>query len=150
AWLWDGRILRGKLNVLDGNPGHGKSTVTIDLAARLSRGLPMPGASDAVAIAGTVFVTSEDAAADTMVPRLMAADADLARIHIFALDTVSVDAAWPCIPDGLEVLEKAIRRVNAQLVIVDPFVAFLDRDYDTYRDQDVRAAFAPMAAFAKR
>ena len=78
-WLWDGYLPLGKVVVLDGDPGVGKSTVSLDIAARISTGSPMP---DGIRRRkGTVLVLSaEDGLADTIRPRLDAAEADPARV----------------------------------------------------------------------
>ncbi len=113
SWLWEGRIPLGKLTVLDGDPGLGKSTVTLDLAARLSSGQPMPGDGESGCQAGVVIVSAEDGLADTIVPRLMAAGADLERIS--AIETCPDDnGGHPfTLPDDLPHLEVAVREVDA-------------------------------------
>ena len=81
-WLWPGRIPLGKLSILDGDPGLGKSLITLDLAARVSAGRPMPDGTlpDLDGPAGVVLLTAEDDPADTIRPRLDAAGADCSRI----------------------------------------------------------------------
>jgi hypothetical protein len=79
TWLWRERIPFGKVTLLDGDPGQGKSTIGLDIAARLSRGRAMPGESSAEPAAGAVIISFEDGAADTIRPRLEAAGADLSR-----------------------------------------------------------------------
>src|SRR6478672_10265157 len=86
-WLWPGRIALGKLTLICGDPGLGKSFLTLDLAARLSAGRAWPDGAAPVAGAGSaVLITAEDDAADTIRPRLDAAGADVSRI--VALDSV--------------------------------------------------------------
>lgn len=81
AWLWPGRIPLGKLTMLVGDPDVGKSLLTLDLAARVTRGLPMPDRPNSRSPRGHVLLlTSEDASNDTIVPRLEAAGADLSRV----------------------------------------------------------------------
>ncbi len=85
-WLWEGRIAFGQLNAIVGDPGLGKTTVALDLAARVSRGWDMPVGSLGTSIPQDVLVLSaEDDAAITIVPRLKAAGADLDRIDIVAV-----------------------------------------------------------------
>ena len=80
-WLWPGRIAIGKLTLIAGDPGVSKSLLTIDLAARISTGVPFP--DNAPAQQGNViFLSLEDDVADTIRPRLEAARADLDRCHI--------------------------------------------------------------------
>ena len=148
SWLWYGRIPLGKLTVLDGDPGLGKSTLSLDLAARVSRGLPMPGETDAVAPAGVVLLSGEDDLADTIRPRLDAAGADVSRI--VALRTVpGVDEDRPPTLDDLDYIRAAIARVDAALVIVDPIMAFLADETDSHKDQSMRRVLHRLAMLAE-
>src|SRR5881398_3739736 len=79
-WLWPHYLARGKLALLDGDPGVGKSLITIDLAARLSRGGPLPDGCVAGRPHLTLLLSAEDGAADTTRPRAEAAGADLDRV----------------------------------------------------------------------
>src|SRR5881398_2781595 len=79
-WLWEPYLPRGKLALLDGDPGVGKSLLTIDLAARLSRGGPLPDGSPSGRPHLTLLLGAEDDAADTTRPRAEAAGADLGRV----------------------------------------------------------------------
>jgi len=152
SWLWPGRIPLGKLTIIDGDPGLGKSVLTLDLAARVSRGLPMPflerEAGDDAEAAGVVLLSAEDGLEDTIRPRLDAAGADVGRI--LALDRIPDDCAGrlPVIPDDVEYVRRAIHEVQAKLVIVDPLTAFLSGDTNSHRDQDVRRALHPLAKLA--
>jgi hypothetical protein len=149
-WLWEGRLPRGKLAVLDGDPGLGKSAVTLDVAARVSAGLELPD-GERCGPAGVVLLSAEDGLADTIRPRLDAAGADTERI--LALSTVPegrVAERTICIPNDLHIVEQAIGRVGAALVVVDPLMAFLGEKTDAHKDQHVRRALAPLAALAER
>ena len=79
-WLWEPYLARGKLSILDGDPGVGKSLVTVDLAARLSRGGPLPDGTPAGRPHVTLFLNAEDSVADTVRPRAEAAGADLDKL----------------------------------------------------------------------
>jgi hypothetical protein len=141
-WLWPGRIPSGKITVLDGDPGLGKSTITLDIAARVSAGRPMPDGEPGVS-GGVVLASAEDDLADTVRPRLNAAGADCDRV--LALRACD----WGTVAE-IETLRGAIRGVEAVLVIIDPLMAYLGpgAEVNSYRDQDVRAALAPLAALA--
>jgi hypothetical protein len=143
-WLWESRIPRGKMTLLEGDPDEGKSTVAFDLAARVSTGAAMPLDTRMMKPAGVVILSAEDALGDTIRPRLEAAGADLDRILGFRFEEL------PTIPDGLTVIEQAIKRVEAALVIIDPLVAFFGRAVHAYRDHDVRRALTPLVALAER
>src|SRR6185437_9773709 len=80
-WLWEKRIPRGKLTMLDGDPGLGKSLLTLDLAARITTGKPMPDGTRG--IRGTILlIAPEDGAADTIKPRIEAAGGDPSQVHL--------------------------------------------------------------------
>ena len=81
-WLWRGRIAARKLTVIDGDPGTGKSTLTIDIAARVSAGAPFPD-GEVCGLGKAILVTAEDGPADTIKPRLEAAGADLKSSRCF-------------------------------------------------------------------
>ncbi len=148
-WLWDARIPLGKLTILDGDPGLGKSTLSLDIAARVSRGLPMPGSMEHMEPSGVVLLSAEDDLADTIRPRLDAAGADVSRI--LALRTVpdGEEDRPPSIPADLDYLACAIERVDARLVVVDPLMAFLGGEVDGHKDQSVRRALHRLAALAE-
>jgi hypothetical protein len=149
-WLWEGRIALGKLNLVDGDPGTGKSAATTDLAARVSVGKPWPDGAPCKA-GGVVILSAEDGLADTIRPRFDAAGGD--PLKVVALSTVP-DAEGNerqiAIPDDLNVIEVAIERVGALLVVMDPLMAFLPGEVNSHRDQDVRRALAPTAKLAER
>ncbi len=150
SWLWPARLPLGKVSLLDGDPGLGKSTVTLDIAARVSRGWPMPDGTGGGDPAGVVVVSAEDGLADTIVPRLVAAGADLSRI--VAIDKApDEEGGHPfVIPDDMPFLERAIADADARLVVIDPLMAFLSGSTNSHRDQDVRRALARVHDLAER
>lgn len=151
-WLWPGRVPLGKLTILDGDPGMGKSLIALDLAARVSTGKTMPDGtgSDLERPHGVVLLTAEDDLGDTIRPRLEAAGADLERV--LALPRISDGVNGDRLPTlaDLDVIEAAIGQVDAALLIVDPLMAYLPPTNDSHRDQDVRRTLAPLAALAAR
>jgi len=148
-WLWRGRVPLGKVTVLDGDPGLGKSLITLDVAARVTTGRLMPDGTrgDTPAPAGVVLLSAEDDLADTIRPRVDGAGGDAARV--LALPTIRRDGveAIPSVED-VDALRAAVRRIGARLVVVDPLMAYLPERRDSHRDQDVRRALAPLARFA--
>jgi hypothetical protein len=142
AWLWQGRIPLGKVTLLEGDPGLGKSTLTLELAARVSRGAPQEGDRVAWEPAGAVIVGAEDGLGDTLRPRLEAAGADLTRVAAFQLERL------PTLPDDLANVRAAMHAVGALLVVFDPLMAFLASGVDSYRDQDVRRVLRELAGLA--
>jgi RecA/RadA recombinase len=148
-WAWSGRIALGKSHLLDGDPGLGKSTLALDLAARISTGFQMPDGSTGIGPAGVVILTAEDGIADTVRPRLEAAGADLDRIAVLTMvDDVGERPA--SIPDDLARVEQATVTMGARLVIVDPLMAHLAAAVNSHRDQDIRRALAPLHGLAER
>jgi len=147
-WLWQGRIALGKITLLDGDPGQLKSTITLDLAARVTTGSRMPDGTDGVN-GGVVLVTYEDGLADTVRPRLDAAGADSTRVTAIASVGDGNDTRLPSIPDDLNSIREAIAQVGALLVIIDPLMAALGGSVNSHHDQDVRHALAPLAQLAE-
>jgi len=149
-WLWVWRIPRGKLALLDGDPGVGKSVLSQDLAARVSAGQPMPLQDQPAQPGHVVIVTAEDSTADTIRPRLETAGANLQRVSVMSTIKDKHGERGFRVPDDLPLLEKEIRRLGAVLVILDPLMAFLPANVNSWRDQDVRRALAPLAKMAER
>jgi hypothetical protein len=141
-WLWRPYIALGKLTVLDGDPGLGKSTMMFDLAARISTGFEMPDHSPGNAPAGVVILTAEDGLGDTVRPRLEAAGADLRRINLFGFEHDVV------LPGQLDLVARAARDNGAKLIVIDPLMAYLGADINAHRDQDVRGALKKFSALA--
>lgn len=155
-WLWRDRIPLSKVTVFDGDPDKGKSTVTLDVGARVTTHSPMPDGSrsDLPGPAAVIVLSAEDGAGDTIRPRADAANADVDRIHLLTDVEVLDDEGrvkrlpW-MLPRDLDVLRILVERTGAKLVIIDPLNAFLDGKVDSYRDQDVRGALRPLAELAE-
>ncbi len=149
-WLWPGRIARGNLTVLEGDPGCGKSTLMCDLAARVSSGREWPDGLSGEP--GTVIIISaEDDPASTIRPRLEAAKADLDRVIIARATLDSDDGPrLLTLPDDLPLIEDDLIRTGARLAVLDPLNAFLSGKVDSHRDQDVRRVLAAIAGMAER
>jgi DNA-binding transcriptional ArsR family regulator len=151
SWLWHPRLAFGKMAMLDGDPGEGKSNVLADLIARVSNGSPMPDNTPGLAGgAGVVIINPEDGLSDTTVPRLQRAGARLE--NILSISTVSetnpaTGSTYErpfTLPHDLPLLEKAILRMQARLVTIDPVMAILPAGKDTGKDNEVRALLAPV------
>ena len=144
-WLWDGRIPLGNVTMLVGREKLGKSTLTVELAARLSRG-DLPGDLNGQP-AGSLILSYEDSPASTIKPRLLAAGADLDHVRLVS---ASRDGTQDLVslPDDVERIAELAVEHGARLLIVDPFSASLNGNIDNHRDQDVRRAIAPLVALA--
>jgi len=156
-WLWPGRFPLGKLSLIAGEPGLGKSFLTLDMAARVSRGDGWPCNESARSEpGGVVLLSAEDDISDTIVPRLIAAHADRSRIRVmralYRSEPSRGTGAEKPLPFNLlehvPLLEKLIRRVApCKLVIVDPVSAFLGTT-DSHNNSEVRSALAPLSSMA--
>ena len=147
-WLWRGWIPRGKLTLLEGDPGVAKSLLTIELAARITKGLPMPDGSHCER-GSVVIVNAEDGLEDTVKPRLEVAGADIQRCHWlnFSLED---GLQTLVIPSQMDALKKKIEESKAVLVIIDPLVAYLEKRINSWNDQDVRRAMAVLSQLAQQ
>ncbi len=149
-WLSPGRLAAGKITLLDGDPGLGKSTLLCELAARVSRGDPLPG-GEAAPPRPVVLMSAEDDPYDTIRPRIDAAGGDPRRIIAFAtLPDHASNGTLGAIPDHVYILEEIIARTRAALLIIDPLVAFLARGHNANSDQGVRRAFHSLKGLAER
>jgi AAA domain len=149
-WLWPGYLPVGKVVVLDGDPGLGKSTVTADLAARITIGKPMLDGSGGGDPGAVVLASAEDGLADTIRPRLELAGADLARVAVIEALELADGRSVPLeLPGDLEALEAVVRDVGARLVTIDPLMAFLAGTVQASRDQDVRRVLHPVKELAE-
>ena len=146
-WLWQGRIPLGKITIIQGDPGLGKSTISLDLGARVSRGLPMPDGTFGIGPAGVLILSAEDGLSDTVRPRLEAAGADLDRVR--AQTWVARPDKPPVIPSDLDAIAASIRKYDVALTIIDPMMAFLGADVGSNNNQDIRRALAPVKAMAE-
>ncbi len=149
-WLWPDRLPLAKLSLISGDPGTGKSCLTIDLAARVSAGIRWPDVcEESNPVGGVVLLSAEDALDDTVVPRLRAAGADLTRI--VALQGVEYrgksgdEVRHFNLEHDLPVLESAIEQCpGCRLVVLDPVSAYLG-ETDSHRNAEVRGLLAPLA-----
>jgi len=153
-WLWEKRIPRGKLTTLDGDPGLGKSLITIDLAARITTGRPMPDGTPGVQ-GNVLLIAPEDGAADTIKPRVEAAGGDPSHIHLLTLvkstnpRTGATDLLPFTLSKHLLTLAKTIVRTRPILVIFDPLMAVLGSGINVFHDQKVRQTFSDLTFIAE-
>jgi hypothetical protein len=140
TFLWKPYVPLDNFTVIAGVGDLGKSHVTIDIAARASRG-ELEGDLLGVPVA-VVIATAEDAHAQTLKPRLAAAGADMTRIAV-----VRQDRAFS-VPDDVPELSTAIGQKGSRLLIIDPLVAYIPVRLDSHKDQHARNALAPLQALA--
>jgi hypothetical protein len=152
-WIWPGRIARGKLTLIAGDPGMGKSQIALDVAARVSKAALFP--DDKRAPSGSVLIlTAEDAANDTVRPRLEACDADLARVYRLraALFKDGRRRTFSLQHDLVALGKKVQELGDVALVIVDPITSYMGSGdkIDSHRTTDVRAVLEPLADWAEK
>jgi AAA domain len=140
-WLFRPWLPRGEMTLLDGDPGMGKSTLALDLIARVSRGWAMPPAPAGRTggePGGVVILSAEDDAAAVIRPRLDAAGADCGRVSFFPRVKQNGGARLPVLPDDLELLAEYLAERRPALVVIDPLMAYLAACYDAHKDSDIR------------
>jgi hypothetical protein len=148
-WLWPFRLPLGKLAVLEGDPGLGKSFLALDLCARLSTGRPWPDDAPAPAPAASIFLNGEDGLEDTIGPRLAGLGADPTRV--FVLDRQDDElAAALSLPAHVALLDALVKEAQARLLVIDPVMAFFGAEVNTAEERSMRRALAPLAALARR
>lgn len=154
-WLWPQRIVANNINVFAGEPDMGKGLTWVDFVARLTTHQDFPDcANDLPGPTDIAIMSSEDDNAATVVPRLIAAGADLTHVHFVTVtENVSgtLQEGIACLDRDLPTLEELLTRIGigtVSLVIVDP-IAFMG-DADPNKDRDVRPIFTRMKAFAKK
>jgi len=142
SWLWHPYIPLGKLTLLEGDPGVGKSWASLGVATAVSLGRGLPGVETAQP-QRVLLASAEDGLGDTIRPRLDAIGADVANIH-------AVKDALDFGDSGLAVLEVYIAKVQPKLVVIDPLVAYLGAGVDLHRANETRAVMAGLADIAER
>jgi AAA domain len=145
-WAWQDRIALGKITGLAGRPKIGKGLLYSRIIADLTRG-QLPGDLDRPRDA--ILVTTEDDPGDTLTPRLMAANADMKRAHLFQMGTRDEPVPFR-IPQDADELRRRIVEVQAAMIVVDPLVEFVDGKFDAHKSQQVRQALASLNAIARQ
>jgi len=151
-WLWPGRIPAGRVSLLVGDPGQGKSLVAIDMAARVSRGLPWPDAPEGppAPVGAVLLLSADDDLGGTVRPRLDAAGADAeAVVELCAVREGNGRGARRfCLARHLAALERALSLAGCvRLVVIDPVTAYLGRG-EVASDAEVHDVLAPLAVVA--
>jgi putative DNA primase/helicase len=151
-WLWEGHLARGMLELLTGLPGLGKSQVQINYVACVTTGTPWPDRTAGITPANVIMLTAEDGLDQTVVPRLIAAGADLKRVHIIkCIKTDEATGKQFLLGEDLDVLEKTIAKIgNVALVTIDPITAYMGGKIDSHKATEVRSQLGPLKDFAER
>lgn len=141
-WLWYPYIPYGRITVIQGDPGEGKTTFALHIAAMLSTGTTLPVYETAICPQNVIYQSTEDGLADTIKPRLIAAGADCDRIAY-------IDAPACSLTLDDERIKCAIQETNARLLVLDPMQAFIGADADMHRANDMRPILQKLSALAE-
>jgi hypothetical protein len=149
-WLWPGRLARGMLTTMAGDPKNGKSMTTLDISARLSRGAPFPDGSHCE-VGSTIILSAEDDVSRVIVPRLRAMGATLSRIHfIESVRLANGREALPSLDQDVEAIEKEAKNLgDCKLIVIDPVSAYLGNT-DDHKNTALRGVLSPLKGMAER
>ena len=142
-WLWSPYVPLGKLTIVQGDPGEGKTTLVLAVIASLTRGEALSEYAEAAPPMTVIYQTAEDGLADTIKPRLEAMGADCSRVFV-------IDESRKELSMLDERLEKAIHETGARLVVLDPMQAYLGSDVDMHRANEIRPILKRVAAMAEQ
>ena len=143
AWLWYPFIPYGKLTIIQGDPGDGKTTLVLNIAAKLSKGEGLDSDMKLTEPLAVIYQSAEDGLADTVKPRLEAAGADCENISV-------IDESKKSLSMIDERLEEAIIKTKAKLLILDPIQAYLGGNMDMNRANEARDMTKKLAALAEK
>ena len=142
SWLWYPFIPYGKVTIIQGDPGEGKTTLVLQIIARLTRGESIIDEKEQPQI-NVIYQTAEDGLADTIKPRLLSADADCSKVLVID------DRDTPLTMRDVR-LEQAIVETNAKLVVLDPIQGFLGADVDMHRANEIRPIMKHISVLAEK
>jgi putative DNA primase/helicase len=150
-WLWAGRVPLGMITMLAGDPKLGKSYVTLAMAAAVSRGLPLPMSDRPDRPGSVILMSAEDSPARTIVPRLIAAGADLTKVHILeSVILANGSETLPSLQADIDAITTAATRLgDCRLIVIDPVSAYLN-GVDDHRNAALRGVLAPLNGLAER
>jgi hypothetical protein len=151
-WLWFNRIPMGKLSLIVGDPGLGKSFLTIYLASHVTNGKPWPDTKESIPKGSVIILTAEDGLADTVRIRADVAAANVKNIKILE-GVISKDGEKQFfnLDDHIHDLEQAIRETdNTRLIIIDPVTSYLGKKIDGHKNSQVRGTLAPLSELAQK
>ena len=141
-WLWFPYIPFGKLTIIQGNPGEGKTYFAMMLTAACTNRKLFPNMED-IEPFNVIYQTAEDGMGDTIKPRLVEAGADLSRVMV-------IDDTEEALTLSDDRIEKAVRQNQVRLVIIDPVQAFIGADVDMNRANEVRPVFRKLGMIAEK
>ena len=141
-WLWYPFVPYGKITIIQGDPGEGKTTLVLQMIAKLTKGESIINGETKESI-NVIYQTAEDGLSDTIKPRLVAANADCSKVLVID------DKETPLTMLDVR-LEKAIAETGARLVVLDPIQGFLGADVDMHRANEIRPVMKHIAEIAEK
>lgn len=142
-WVWYPYIPYGKITVIQGDPGEGKTTFVLALIALLTKGEPLPEEEQGTEPINVIYQTAEDGLNDTIKPRLLSVGADCERVIVIDENEMELTMSD-------EKLEQAIKKTNAKVIVLDPIQAYLGGDVDMHRANEIRPIMKRLALLAER
>ena len=142
-WVWYPYIPYGKITVVQGDPGEGKTTFVLALIALLTQGKPLPEEENGTEPINVIYQTAEDGLADTIKPRLLSVGADCERVLVIDENEVELTLSD-------ERLEQAIKKTDAKVIVLDPIQAYLGGNVDMHRANEIRPIMKRLALLAER
>jgi len=142
-WLWYPYIPFGKITVIQGDPGDGKTTAVLAIAAALTTGVSLPGSATVADPMSVIFQTAEDGLGDTVKPRLVQSGADCGRVIV-------IDESEKELSLSDFRIEQAITQTEAKLFILDPLQAYIGADVDMHRANEIRPVLKRISAVAEK
>jgi hypothetical protein len=150
-WIWQHHLLRGALELMTGMPGVGKTQVQLHYIACLTKGLKWPDGAAAPPLANVILLTAEDCLDQEVVPRLLAANANLERVFILKSIKQDDKGRQFLLGEDLDELENVIRKVSdVGLIAVDPITAYMGGKMDSHKATEVRSQLGPLKDFSER
>lgn len=148
-WLWYNRLPLGKLSLIVGDPGVGKSFLSIEIAASITKGRPWPDIGSPTLRGSVLILAAEDGLSDTIRIRAEKAEADLSRIHILEGIINNGKRGFFNLIEHVSFLEEAINKIDdLKLLIIDPITSYL-RGVDSNKTTEVRDALVPLSSIAE-
>ena len=142
-WLWYPYIPFGKVTIVQGDPGEGKTTFVLSVNAALTHGETLPECETGLPPMNVIYQTAEDGLADTIKPRLEAVGADCSRVQ-------TIDDSQSMLTLTDQRLEEAIHSTDAGLLVLDPLQAYLGSGVDMHRANEIRPIMKKLSAVAER
>lgn len=142
-WLWYPYIPFGKITIIQGDPGEGKTTLILNIAALLSNGLPMPGTDIKSDFSAIIYQSAEDGTEDTIKPRLISAGADCTQVAF-------IDETEQGLTLNDARIENAIKETGARMMVIDPLQAYLGENSEMNRADGIRPMMKQLTAIAER